>query len=81
MITHTYRKLDGTTKFSRVDKNLRELTDIIVRPLLIISERSWQPGEVPQDWKKVSATASFKRGSKDDLENYRIAASLRSLGT
>ena len=53
---------------------LRDLADIIVRSLLIVFERSWQLGEVPQDWKKLSVTASFKRGNKDDLGNYQLVS-------
>lgn len=41
---------------------LRELVDIIVRPLSIILERSWQSGEVPEDWKKANVTPAFKKG-------------------
>ncbi|GAB0183716.1 mitochondrial enolase superfamily member 1 [Grus japonensis] len=53
---------------------LKELADVIVRPLLIIFERSWQLGEVPQDWKKVSVTVSFQRDNKDDLGKYRLVS-------
>ncbi|KFV86990.1 hypothetical protein N308_13990, partial [Struthio camelus australis] len=50
---------------------LRELVDIIARPLSIIFERSWQSGEVPEDWKKASVTPVFKKGKKEDPGNYR----------
>ncbi|KFV77602.1 hypothetical protein N308_11331, partial [Struthio camelus australis] len=50
---------------------LKELMNIIARLLSIILERSWQSGEVPEDWKKVSVTPTFKKGKKEDPGNYR----------
>ncbi|GAB0206573.1 mitochondrial enolase superfamily member 1 [Grus japonensis] len=43
---------------------LRELADVIARPLSIIFERSWRTGEVP-------VTLVFKKGKKEDPGNYR----------
>ncbi|KFV83481.1 RNA-directed DNA polymerase from mobile element jockey, partial [Struthio camelus australis] len=50
---------------------LRELADMIARPLSIIFERSWQSGEVPEDWKKASVTPVFQKGKKEEPGNYR----------
>ncbi|KFV81576.1 hypothetical protein N308_13167, partial [Struthio camelus australis] len=50
---------------------LRELVDVIARPLSIIFERSWRTGEVPEDWKKANVTLAFKKGEKEDPGNYR----------
>ncbi|KFV82583.1 hypothetical protein N308_13438, partial [Struthio camelus australis] len=50
---------------------LRELADIIARPLSIILERSWRTGEGPQDWEKANVTPVFKKGKKEDPGNYR----------
>ncbi|GAB0176329.1 mitochondrial enolase superfamily member 1 [Grus japonensis] len=50
---------------------LRELADVIAKPLSIISERSWRTGEVPEDWRKASVTPVFRKGKKEDLGNYR----------
>lgn len=53
---------------------LRELTDVIVRPLSIIFEKLWQSAEVPENWKKANVTSIFRKGKKDHLGNYRPAS-------
>ncbi|KFV80058.1 RNA-directed DNA polymerase from mobile element jockey, partial [Struthio camelus australis] len=50
---------------------LRELADVIARPLSIILERSWRSGEVPEDWKKANVTPAFKKGKKEEPGNSR----------
>ncbi|GAB0182821.1 mitochondrial enolase superfamily member 1 [Grus japonensis] len=50
---------------------LRELADVIARPLSIIFKRSWRTGEVPEDWRKANVTPVFKKGKKEDPGNYR----------
>jgi len=35
---------------------LREIADVITRPPLVIFDRSWQLGEVPEDWRKPNVT-------------------------
>ena len=48
---------------------LRELADVVTKPLLIIFEKSWWSCEVPFDWKKGSMAPIF-RNRKDDERNY-----------
>ena len=50
---------------------LRDLADIIARPLYIIFKKSWRTGDVPEDRRKGNATPIYKKGSREDLGNYR----------
>ncbi|KFZ68078.1 hypothetical protein N338_02102, partial [Podiceps cristatus] len=50
---------------------LRELADGVARPLSMVSDKSWQSGEVPGDWKKGNTAPVFKKGRREDPGNYR----------
>ncbi|KFV82251.1 hypothetical protein N308_03102, partial [Struthio camelus australis] len=50
---------------------LRELADVVARPLSIISERSWRSGEEPEAWKRASVTPVFQKGKEEEPGNCR----------
>lgn len=45
---------------------LRELVDVIARPLSINFERLCRTGEMHEDWKKDNVTPDYKKGKKED---------------
>ncbi|KAJ7415068.1 hypothetical protein BTVI_39482 [Pitangus sulphuratus] len=49
---------------------LRELADVVAKPLYMIYEKLWQSGEIPGDWKKGDIAPIFKKGRKEDPGNY-----------
>lgn len=48
----------------------RELADVVTKPLSMIFDKSWQLHEVCSDWKEGIVVSIFKKGRKDDPENY-----------
>ncbi|KFZ56694.1 hypothetical protein N321_01498, partial [Antrostomus carolinensis] len=53
---------------------LKELAEVIAGPLSIIFAKSWETGEVPEDWRKANVTPVFKKGTKEDPGNYRLVS-------
>ena len=50
---------------------LKELTEVVAKLLSIMFKKMWLLGEVPDDWRKGHITLIYKKGSKEDLGNYR----------
>ncbi|KAK4826398.1 hypothetical protein QYF61_008685 [Mycteria americana] len=50
---------------------LRELAEELAKPLSIIYQQSWLTGVVPDDWRLANVMPIYKKGRKEDPENYR----------
>ncbi|KAK4817214.1 hypothetical protein QYF61_003738 [Mycteria americana] len=50
---------------------LKELAEVLTKPLSIIYQQSWLTGEVPVDWRLANVTPIFRKGWKEDPGNYR----------
>lgn len=50
---------------------LRELVDVVAKPLSIILPQSWLTWDVLADWRLANVTPIFKKGWKDDPGSYR----------
>ncbi|CAJ0943569.1 unnamed protein product [Ranitomeya imitator] len=53
---------------------LRELSNVIDKPLFLIFRDSIATGSVPQDWRIANVVPIFKKGSKSEPGNYRPQA-------
>lgn len=49
----------------------RELADVILRPLFLMFDGSSWLRKEAKDWMKANVTPIFKKGNKEDSENYR----------
>ncbi|PKU41655.1 rna-directed dna polymerase from mobile element hypothetical protein [Limosa lapponica baueri] len=67
-IMFIHKSMGPDRKHPRV---LRDLVDVIAKLFSIIFERSWRTREVPEDWRKSYVMPVFKKGKKEDPENYR----------
>lgn len=52
-------------------KVLKEMANIVAPMLTLIFKKSYDCGEVPEDWKSAYVTPIFKAGTKSDPANYR----------
>jgi len=50
---------------------LRELVEVLTKPLSIIYQQCWLTGEVPVDWMLANMMPIYKKGQKEDLGSYR----------
>ncbi|KAK4814906.1 LOW QUALITY PROTEIN: hypothetical protein QYF61_002034 [Mycteria americana] len=53
---------------------LRELAEVLTKPLSILYQQSWLTGEVPVDWRSANVTPIYKKGRKEDPGSYRPAS-------
>ncbi|KAK4822009.1 hypothetical protein QYF61_006623 [Mycteria americana] len=74
MVSDLLHHLD-THKSMRPDeihpRVLKEVADVLTKPLSIIYQQSWLTGEVPADWRLANVPPIFKKGRKEDPGNYR----------
>ncbi|KAK4822681.1 hypothetical protein QYF61_019550 [Mycteria americana] len=59
---------------------LRELAEVLTKPLSILYQQSWLTGEVPVDWRLANMMPIYKKGWKEDLGNYRPVSLTLVLG-
>ncbi|KFO82280.1 hypothetical protein N303_06020, partial [Cuculus canorus] len=52
-------------------KVLKELADVLSKPLSIIFQQSWLTWEVPLDWRLADVVPIYKKGCREDPGNYR----------
>ncbi|GAB0176192.1 mitochondrial enolase superfamily member 1 [Grus japonensis] len=73
--THKSVGLDGI--HPRV---LRQLVEVLTKPISIIYQQSWLTGEVPVDCRIADVTPIHKKGQKEDPGNYRPVSMTSVLG-
>ncbi|GAB0179833.1 mitochondrial enolase superfamily member 1 [Grus japonensis] len=59
---------------------LRELAEVLTKPLSIIYQQSWLTGKVLVDWRLASVTPIYKKGQRQDPGNYRPVSLTSVLG-
>ncbi|GAB0207641.1 mitochondrial enolase superfamily member 1 [Grus japonensis] len=59
---------------------LRELAEVLTKPLSIIYQQSWLSREVPVDWRLANVMPIYRKGQKEDLGNYRPVSLTSVLG-
>ncbi|KFO80749.1 RNA-directed DNA polymerase from mobile element jockey, partial [Cuculus canorus] len=59
---------------------LKDLADVLSKPLSIIFQWSWLTGEVPLDWRLANVVPIYKKGCREDLGNYRPVSLTSVLG-
>ena len=50
---------------------LRELVDVVAKPLSIILQQFWLTRDVLVDWRLANVMPIFRKGQKDDPDSYR----------
>ncbi|GAB0209550.1 hypothetical protein GRJ2_003420700 [Grus japonensis] len=52
-------------------RELKEMAEVLTKPLSTIYQQSWLTGEVPVDWRLANVMSIHKKGWKEDPGNYR----------
>ena len=74
MVLNLLRKLNAHKSMGPDELHprvLRELLNVVVKPLSIILRQSWLTGDVPADWRVANVMLIFTKGRKDDPDSYR----------
>ncbi|KFO89369.1 hypothetical protein N320_00203, partial [Buceros rhinoceros silvestris] len=53
---------------------LRDLVEVLTKPLSMIYRQSWLMGKVPIDWRLANGSPIYKKGWKEDPGNYRAVS-------
>ena len=53
---------------------LRELADVLARPLSTVFDQRWQLEEVSKDWREANDSPIFNKGKKEDSGNHRTVS-------
>ncbi|KFQ94454.1 hypothetical protein Y956_06122, partial [Nipponia nippon] len=61
-------------------RGLRELAEVLAKPLSIIYQQTWLTGEVPVNWKLANVMPIYRKGQKEDPGNYRPVSLTSMLG-
>ena len=57
---------------------IKDSKDIILDPLSSLFSKIYSTGQIPEQWKVSKIIPIFKKGSKNEIENYRPIANLCS---
>ncbi|KAK4810689.1 hypothetical protein QYF61_007489 [Mycteria americana] len=59
---------------------LRELAEVLTKPLSILYQQSWLTREVPVEWRLANVTPIYRKGQKEDPGNYKPVSLTLVLG-
>ena len=71
MRLNVYKRMEPDNMHPRV---LKELVDVVGKPVSIVFEKLWQSSEDPDDGKNGNITSIFKKERKEDPGNYRLVS-------